>query len=324
LLNALSPQELAEGIILLFDGETTFGWQIEGEATVENGILKLGGTKPTKARPTMRFAGCKVKVDTSWTGGSPPSFKTGLGTMTLTDSTRDGQFFTQKLGGGVSSMSHEKDGTRVERYSTSHQVDTTAPAGSQLWLRNVKLSFNEAEPIKAWLTPAGGKAQLADVGDGWKVFKGGLGGIRSRQEFAHFVLQLEGKLSGAKAHAEVVVRAPPDKVDEGIAVTLQAGSNDKLDLGSLVGKQKARKSLARVGEPFHLTVAVCENDLAVWVNGVQVTDWSAGPPAKGRSFPRAPVLVRLPDPGTELSIRNARYVKLIGDRIPPGMPDDDD
>ena len=33
--NTLTPQEIAAGWILLFDGETTFGWKTEGDVVVE-------------------------------------------------------------------------------------------------------------------------------------------------------------------------------------------------------------------------------------------------------------------------------------------------
>jgi hypothetical protein len=38
--------------LMLFDGESTFGWQIEGEAAVKEGELVLGGAKETTARLT--------------------------------------------------------------------------------------------------------------------------------------------------------------------------------------------------------------------------------------------------------------------------------
>ena len=39
--NTLTPKEIAEGWILLFDGKTTFGWKVEGEAKVEDGLILL-------------------------------------------------------------------------------------------------------------------------------------------------------------------------------------------------------------------------------------------------------------------------------------------
>ena len=124
---------------------------------------------------------------------------------------------------------------------------------------------------------------------------------------------------GDKAQAEMVVRAPAKGLEDGLVLTIKAGDDGKVDLCSLKGKQQARKSQACLGELFYMTVAVCENDLAAWVNGIQVLDWSAGPVGKDQTFARTPVLLRLLEPGTELSVRNMRYIRMIGDRIPPGQ-----
>src|SRR3954464_6980253 len=43
--NTLTAKELAEGTLLLFDGKSTFGWHIDGDSTVEDGVLKIGGKK---------------------------------------------------------------------------------------------------------------------------------------------------------------------------------------------------------------------------------------------------------------------------------------
>jgi hypothetical protein len=54
--NTLTPQEIAEGWILLFDGETTFGWGVAGDAKVKDGQLILGGSKTTAIATTARFS----------------------------------------------------------------------------------------------------------------------------------------------------------------------------------------------------------------------------------------------------------------------------
>src|SRR5262245_15549780 len=52
----LTAKEIAEGYILLFDGESTFGWKIDGAARIEDGMLILGkGGKKTIAYPTTQF-----------------------------------------------------------------------------------------------------------------------------------------------------------------------------------------------------------------------------------------------------------------------------
>src|SRR5260370_24783370 len=53
--NTLLSEEIADGWLLLFDGATTFGWKIDGEAKVEKGVLILGATKATTAVLTAQF-----------------------------------------------------------------------------------------------------------------------------------------------------------------------------------------------------------------------------------------------------------------------------
>ncbi len=47
--DTVPPHKITEGWISAFDGKTTAGWKIEGEAKVIDGKLVLGGSRPTKA-----------------------------------------------------------------------------------------------------------------------------------------------------------------------------------------------------------------------------------------------------------------------------------
>jgi hypothetical protein len=58
--NTLTPQEVAEGWILLFDGETTFGWQADGEFKATDGELVLGGEKECTLTTMAVFGDCDV------------------------------------------------------------------------------------------------------------------------------------------------------------------------------------------------------------------------------------------------------------------------
>ena len=52
----LTPQEIAEGWILLFDGETPFGWNMDATAPVKEGALRLiGGAKGMVATCTTAW-----------------------------------------------------------------------------------------------------------------------------------------------------------------------------------------------------------------------------------------------------------------------------
>src|SRR5258708_2497806 len=53
--NTLTPKEIADGWLLLFDGESTFGWKTEGDVKVAGGVLTLGGSKQARVYTTTEF-----------------------------------------------------------------------------------------------------------------------------------------------------------------------------------------------------------------------------------------------------------------------------
>ena len=63
--NALSQQELEEGWILLFDGETTFGWQASSKADwqVKDGVISVSKGEKGLLNTTTEFADYVFRVD---------------------------------------------------------------------------------------------------------------------------------------------------------------------------------------------------------------------------------------------------------------------
>ena len=63
--NTLSPDELAEGWILLFDGETLFGWRAASEANweVRDGAISVSQGEPGLLCTTSQFGNYQLKVD---------------------------------------------------------------------------------------------------------------------------------------------------------------------------------------------------------------------------------------------------------------------
>src|SRR3954471_2571949 len=67
--NTLTPKEIADGWILLFDGESTYGWKVEGEAKAKDGVLLLGGEKETTATCKTAFLNYQLEVTATFPGG---------------------------------------------------------------------------------------------------------------------------------------------------------------------------------------------------------------------------------------------------------------
>lgn len=63
--NQLTSEELAAGWILLFDGETLFGWRPESKANwnVKDGTISVSSGEPGLLRTTSQFADYELKVD---------------------------------------------------------------------------------------------------------------------------------------------------------------------------------------------------------------------------------------------------------------------
>src|SRR5262245_37056715 len=69
--NSLTPKEIADGWILLFDGETTFGWKAAGTVAVKDGQLHVGGPDGGTVTSTARFARGTVKLRYTLNGPTP-------------------------------------------------------------------------------------------------------------------------------------------------------------------------------------------------------------------------------------------------------------
>src|SRR5207245_2188346 len=85
--NTLTPKEIATGWILLFDGETSLGWNIGGESLVDDGALTIGGKRATIATTTSRFSCFDLTFEFRSLGASLKirSVDRGLGSSELTD-----------------------------------------------------------------------------------------------------------------------------------------------------------------------------------------------------------------------------------------------
>jgi hypothetical protein len=173
--NALTEEEIAQGWILLFDGKTTAGWNIEGDAEVVDSVLVLGGTRATRAGPAVpigRTFELRLEYRTdpgTWVpakpGWLPPiSFRMDTSSWLSESSvsrgldrfskdqkewieiiyTGDDKKVSSRFRalGGAAFVSQEQGGN-TEQGTTS--ISFEMPAGPKLHLRNVKL---KTEPVQ--------------------------------------------------------------------------------------------------------------------------------------------------------------------------------
>jgi hypothetical protein len=348
--NTLTPKEIADGWISLFDGETTFGWKIDGEAKVEKGVLILGGTKETTAEPTTAFHSFHVSFDAAWEGETAPKFGP-IANLKMAPSLLS-QKEHGRFGGPFSFVTAKVDQFTQMEVTTPHYFDV--PAGSKLKLRSVKIRpqslhtiFNDKD-LTGWKVfkgnPKQEKSKWSVTKEGWLQLKDGPGDLQTEALYDDFVLQLECKTNGKQLNSGVFFRCIPGKYQQGYEAQIhnnftadpprkynveeydpkthkQLGKkvveSAAVDFGTgaIYRRVPARKGIAKDGEWFTMTVVARGRHIATWVNGVQVVDWTDNRPAKdnareGYRDAAGAISLQGHDPTTDLSFRNIRIAKL--------------
>jgi hypothetical protein len=333
--NALTPKEAADGWLMLFDGETTFGWKIEGVAEVKDGELILGkGGKKTVAYPSTGF-GPNAALSFQLTG---PALAHVTGGTTLKN--------PPDVAGWVS-FTVTRDGEKVQLGNTGPALYTTVgtrPKGSEaapfciettgdaeVKVRSVKIRPTVTKPL------FNGK----DL-SGWKVFRGdpkraaskfevtpagelhvtsGPGDLQTEKQFDNFVLQLECKTNGKGLNSGVFFRCLPDQYQQGYEAQVHNAYKDDrtkpvdFGTGAIYRRVPARKVVSDDNEWFTLTVVADGPHIATWVNGYQTVDWTddrkpADNPRQGLKTGKGHLSIQGHDPTTDLLFRNIRLAEL--------------
>ncbi len=345
-LNTLTAKEISDGWLLLFDGETTFGWKIDGEAKVEDGLLILGGKKATTATPTTAFGQYVVNVEfAAWQGEKT--------TIKFADFEQDKTWWTL----GRKEWCHVKD-MFGKRDQATVPLAITVPANSQVAVRNVKVRPRDWEfyglkspfngkDLTGWKEHPGKKSKFT-VEDGAIHIKDGPGDLQTEGQWADFVLQLECISNGKHLNSGVFFRCRPGEYQQGYEAQVHNGFGEQpkeytiedydpkthqltgthkekflaLDYGTgaIYRRMPARKQMAKDGEWFGMTVVAQGRHMAVWVNGVQVTDWTDNRPVadnarKGAMLEKGNISLQGHDPTTDLSFRNFRIAELVSKKM---------
>jgi hypothetical protein len=216
--NTLTPKEIADGWILLFDGESTFGWKIDGDARVEDGRLVIGGDKPSKATITSMYRDWELYLDSVGEGqltlitGDGNKISAGLANQTLK---------LWATGGGMAGAGIEVKSGAVNQATFTYdglkpvQMTVQTAAGKWLAISNVKLkplglkSIFNGKDLTGWKVIPGHKSEFAVNDKGELTIKNGNGDIQTEGEWDDFVLQLEIYSNGPHLNSGVFFRCIP-------------------------------------------------------------------------------------------------------------------
>ncbi|HYT92029.1 MAG TPA: DUF1080 domain-containing protein [Gemmataceae bacterium] len=346
--NTLTPAEVAEGWLLLFDGKTTFGWSVDGEGAVEKGALAFGGKRITAGALTTRFSSFEMRAECRCEGAeqarvvikrgfaSTPQViprvegATGWDTLTVRvdfDPTQKKETstitFVSASGNNTSNNNSSVDGV-----SGSASLRFEAPGGTKLRLRNVKLRPTEMKSIfngknlTGWKEFSGKKSKFTVNAKGELNVKNGPGDLQTDGKWDNFVLQLECISNGKHLNSGVFFRCRAGEYQNGYEAQIQNGykGDDRtkptdFGTGAIYRRVPARMVVPNDHEWFTMTVVADGKHLSTWVNGIQVVDWTDDRPLddnarKGCCLNAGHISLQGHDPTTDLSFRNIRIVEL--------------
>jgi hypothetical protein len=339
--NTLTEKEARDGWLLLFDGETPLGWKVDGVVKVDKGVLVLGGEKRTVV--TLPLSYFDLHWEHRMEGANPPlrvclasrgeksvaSLKSQLPRST---SAGEGQWLvehwtnrTQPTGSGGAQRGKVDPNTGLSILETityfPHDchvsVSLDVPAGSKLFLRNVKLRPSALKPVfngkdlTGWKkytdNPKRAKSNFTVTREGWLNVKDGPGDLQTEKLFDDFVLQLECISNGKHLNSGIFFRCIPGQYQNGYEAQVRNQFTDRptqkykveeydpkthklvgtktilstavdYGTGAIYRRVPARKAVARDGEWFTLTVVGRGRHIATWVNGIQQVDWTDNRP----------------------------------------------
>lgn len=313
---ALSPQQVASGELMLFDGETTFGWTIDGEATVKDGSMVLGGTKATTATCNTAFPAIGVAVKFDHPDNLPEAKQPRVAICAK---------YPNQVATPGSAVGYITGGELV-------RVKITVPAGTVTRVEMVRVTpatktkLFDGKNLDGWKVNAADPKRMASkfevTKDGELSIKNGPGDLVTEKEFDNFVLQAECKTLGDGLNSGFFFRCIPGQYQNGYEAQIQNSFIDKdrtkpkdFGTGAIYRRIAARKVVSNDNEWFTMTVVADGKHIATWVNGYQTVDWTDDRkenenPRQGYRAAKGPISIQGHDPTTDLLFRNIRIVEL--------------
>jgi hypothetical protein len=261
----LSPEEVKEGWLQLFDGETSFGWHVSGEARVEKGVLVLGGKRATHAHFSTFFAEMQSELEVQVLGKE--DVEVALidedgeevvvnelepnGKANGREPNRDEKKWTlvrarvwsipelEKTGVSLT-REHPKEvpvgrGTVSKRPLPTTTMVFSIPAGVTLNIRSARLlpgkmtSLFNGKDLTGWKVHPNKKSRFTVTTEGWLNIKDGPGDIQTVGKWSDFVFQCECISHGKHLNSGVFFRCRPGEYQQGYEAQIRNQFNSKAD-----------------------------------------------------------------------------------------------
>ena len=366
----LPPSRRQEGWVMLFDGETLFGWEPVGQARwqVVDGVIVGDGTARGFLRTTTAFGDYELELDfrapdttnsgvflhTKARPGSPQTdcyelniapgdnpYPTGsfVKRQRVEDEMRlralkagDGEWHHYHVVVRGGHVTVELNGVRVLDYDDPKPLRRGYIALQQnsgpVAFRNIVLRPLGLEPLfdgktlEGWRTHPDLKGTFTVTPAGELRVQGGRGQLETKRSFGDFVLQLEAKTSAPNMNSGVFFRCIPKDVMMGYESQIHNGYRDgdrtrpvDCGTGGIFRRQNARIVASDDGQWFTKTIVAQGRHFAVWVNGLQVTDWNDDRPPhdnprRGFRKEAGTIMLQAHDPTTDVLFRHLSASEL--------------
>lgn len=333
--NTLTPTEVADGWILLFDGETPIGWNIKGPSVVEKNYLSLGGKEECVAFTTTEFGESELEFGFYGSTSKAKLILEDLEYPLPKSAKKWGKAKIKLTAKEISIQLKPADG-KEENYTAKppdgRSIRTSlgffVPSGAKMWFRNIKLKPLALKPIfngkdlTGWKEIPGKRSKFSVNDKGELNVKDGNGDLQSEGQYDDFILQLDIIANGKHLNSGVFFRCLPGEFWSGYESQIrnQWEGEDRtkpvdFGTGGIYNRQPARKVVPSDNEWFTKTIIAGGNHMAVWINGQQVSDFNDTRPAdpsarKGTKLDKGPISIQGHDPTTDLSFRKIRVGEL--------------
>jgi len=369
--NALTEREVDEGWILLWDGETTFGWESHGKAEwkTSDGIISASSGDNGWLGTTTPFGDFVLKADfrtgpdgnsgiflRAASEGEPhktgyelqifdehKEYKTGslvnyLKAKAVKTTPNQWHTFEVRAAGDLFVVKLDRKtllNARDKSHSVGH-IGLQYNKDKKIEFRNLKLKPLGLNPIFNGKDLTGWKkVNSPDLSRGtpeWSVQNGiihverGPGQIETEQTFQDFVFQLDIRTnprdSNHHPNSGVFFRGDKGGYWTGYESQIRNEYKDEdrtkpvdFGTGGVYHYQPTRRVIPRDGEFFSKTIAAYGRHIAVWVNGIQVSDYADARPegADARKEARltaGTLSLQAHDPTTNLDFRNLKIASL--------------